>query len=74
MIQDSDLVDMALSISAAGGAVADAVKKGIFHGHGVDWQLVLMLAEAVRLNAATLALVAEQQIEQQAAQGNLGIA
>ena len=74
MIKDADLVDMALSISAAGGAIADAVKKQVYHGHGVDWPLLLTLAEVVRINAATLAMTAEQQIEQQAAQGNLGIA
>ncbi len=74
MIQDADLVDMALSISAAGGAIADAVKKQVFHGHGVDWPQLLTLAEVLRINAATLALAAEQEIEQQGAQGNLGIA
>ena len=63
MIQDADLIDMALSIGAAGGAVADAVKKGIYHGHGIDWPLLLTLAEVLRINAATLALTAEHQIE-----------
>ena len=66
MIKDADLVDMALSISAAGGAIADAVKKAIFHGHGVDWPQLLTLAEVVRINTATLALLAEQQIDRAA--------
>lgn len=66
MIKDADLVDMALSISAAGGAVADAVKKQVYHAHGVDWPQLLTLAEVVRINAATLAMTAEQQIDRAA--------
>ncbi len=57
---------MALAISAAGGAVADAVKKQVFHAHGVDWPLLLTLAEVLRMNAAALALLTEQQIERDA--------
>lgn len=68
MMGDADLVDMALSISAAGGAIADAVKKQVYHAHGVDWALLLTLAEVLRINAATLALTAEREIEQQAVQ------
>lgn len=74
---EATLIDMALSISAAGGAIADAVKKSVFHAHGVDWALLLTLAEVLRINAATLALTAEQQIEQQieqqAVQASLGL-
>lgn len=73
MNQEVELIEMALSISAAGGAVADAVKKQVYHAHGVDWPQLLTLAEVVRINAATLALAAEQEIEQQGAQGSLGI-
>lgn len=63
MNTETELIDMALSISAAGGAIADAVKKQIYHSHGVDWALLLTLAEVLRINAATLALTAEHQIE-----------
>ena len=73
MNQEVELIEMALSISAAGGAVADAVKKQVYHAHGVDWTTLLTLAEVLRINAATLALTAEQEIEQQAVQGSLGI-
>lgn len=67
MIQDADLVDMALAISAAGGAIADAVKKQVYHGHGIDWALLLTLAEVVRINVAALAMTAEREIEHQTA-------
>ena len=70
---ETELIDMALAVSAASGAVADAVKKAVFHAHGVDWPLLLTLAEVLRVNAATLAMTAEQQIEQRAAQGSLDI-
>lgn len=69
---ETTLIDMALSISAAGGPI-HAVKKQIYHSHGVDWALLLTLAEVLRINAATLALTAEQQIEQQAVQTSLGL-
>lgn len=38
-----------------------------------DRALLLTLAEVLRINAATLALAAEQEIEQQGAQGSLDI-
>lgn len=60
---ETELIDMALAVSAASGAVADAVKKAIFHGHGIDWPLLLTLSEVLRVNAATLALLAEREIE-----------
>ena len=63
MNTETELIDMALAVSAASGSVADAVKKAIFHNHGIDWPLLLTLAEVLRVNAATLALLAEQQIE-----------
>ena len=66
MNQEVELIEMALSISAAGGAVADAVKKQVYHAHGVDWTTLLTLAEVLRINAATLALLAEQQIDRAA--------
>ena len=64
-MKNADLVNMALDVSAAGGAVADAVKKQVFHGHGVDWRQLAALAESLRVNAEALALVAERQIELQ---------
>lgn len=70
---EHELVDIALSISAAGGAIADAVKKQVYHAHGIDWPQLLTLAEVLRINAAALALLAEREIEQQAAQANLGL-
>ena len=69
-MKNADLVNTALDVSAAGGAVADAVKKQVFHGHGVDWRQLAALAESLRVNAEALALVAERQIELQV---NLGI-
>lgn len=73
MTQEIDVIELALSISAGGGAIADAVKKQVYHAHGVDWPLLLTLAEVLRINAATLALTAEREIEQQAVQAGLGI-
>lgn len=70
---ERELVEMALSISAAGGAIADAVKKQVYHTHGIDWPLLLTLAEVLRINAAALALLAEREIEQQAVQASLGL-
>ena len=64
-MKNADLVNTALAVSAAGGAVADAVKKQVFHGHGVDWRQLAALAESLRVNAEALALVAERQIELQ---------
>lgn len=69
-MKNADLVSMALDVSAAGGAVADVVKKQVFHGHGVDWRQLAALAELLRVSAETLALEAERQIELQV---NLGI-
>jgi hypothetical protein len=72
--EPASLLDVALSLSAGSGAVADSVKKALFHNHGVDWPLLLTLAEVVRVNAETLALLAEREIEQQAVQASLGLA
>lgn len=57
MNTETELIDMALAVSAASGSVADAVKKAIFHNHGIDWPLLLTLAEVLRVNAAVLGLV-----------------
>lgn len=63
MTTEQALIAATLAISAAGGAIADAVKKQVFHAHGVDWRTLAILAEALRIEAATLALLAEQQID-----------
>lgn len=68
-----ELVNIALALSASSGAIADTVKKQIYHNHGVDWALLLTLAEVLRINAVTLVKLAESQIEQQAAQTSLGL-
>lgn len=65
MNTETALITSALAVSAAGGAVADAVKKQVFHAHGVDWHLLATLAEALRIEAGTLALLAKQQIDAQ---------
>lgn len=65
MNTETALITSALAVSAAGGAVADAVKKQIFHAHGIDWRLLATLAEALRIEAGTLARMAEQQIDAQ---------
>lgn len=72
MNTETALITSALAVSAAGGAVADAVKKQVFHAHGVDWHLLATLAEALRIEAATLALLAEMQIEQGLSNVTLG--
>jgi hypothetical protein len=66
------LLSIVLGISASSGAVADAVKKGIFHGHGVDWRQLATLAEAVRVNAAMLALLAEREADEGLSSVTLG--
>lgn len=63
MSSELTLITVALSVSAAGGAVADAVKKQVFHAHGVDWHLLATLAEALRIEAGNLALLAEREID-----------
>lgn len=72
-MREAELVDLALSISAAGGAVADAIKKAVYHGHNLDWAMLMTLAEELRLNADTLALAAEHQIDLASAQASLGL-
>lgn len=62
---ETTMMDLALGTAATGGLLADAVKKGIFHGHGVDWRLVLLLAESLRLHAGSWALLAERELGQQ---------
>lgn len=78
MNSETALITAALAVSAASGAVADAVKKQIFHAHGIDWRLLVTLAEALRIEAealrieaATLALLAEREINGQQGLSNV---
>lgn len=73
MNDDVDLSDIVMALYAAGGRIAGVVSDHIHHVQPADWPLVLTLAEIVRVNAATLALLAEREIEQQAVQASLGL-
>ena len=82
MNDEVDLSDIVMALYAAGGRIAGVVSDHIHGVQSIDWPLVLTLAEIVRVNAATLALLAEREIEQtsassvepQAAQASLGLA
>lgn len=81
MTSDVDLSEIVMALYAAGGQIAGAVSGKVHHARPVDWPLILTLAEIVRVNAATLALLAEREIEQtsassvepQAVQASLGL-
>lgn len=72
-MSDTDLNEIVLALYAAGGQIAGMVSGQTHHARPIDWPAVLTLAERIRLNAATLALTAEQEIEQQAVQASLGL-
>lgn len=74
MTNDVDLSEIVMALYTAGGEIAGTVSGHIHHAQPIDWPLVLTLAEIVRVNAATLALLAEREIEQQAVQASLGLA
>ena len=74
MTDDVDLSDIVMALYAAGGQIAGVVSDHIHGVQPIDWPLVLTLAEIVRVNAATLALLAEREIEQQDARASLGLA
>ena len=63
MTSDVDLSEIVMALYAAGGQIAGAVSGKVHHARLIDWPLVLTLAEVLRINAATLALTAEHQIE-----------
>lgn len=63
MNTESELLNMTLAIAGDAGAIADAVKKAIFHGHGIDWRVLSTLTTALSTNTATLALLAERQAQ-----------
>lgn len=72
MNTEEELLSIVLGISASSGAVADAVKKGIFHGHGIDWWDIMTKADAVRVDASRLALMAERQLDNSLSNVTLG--
>ena len=73
MTSDVDLSEIVMALYAAGGQIAGMVSGKVHHAQPIDWPRVLTLAEVVRVNAATLALLAEREIEQQAVQASLGL-
>lgn len=70
-MNDTDLNEIVMALFAAGGQIAGMVSGKVHQAQPAGWPRVLTLAEVVRVNAATLALTAEQQIEQQAVQASL---
>lgn len=56
--QDLELVLAALRLCVASGAVADIVKKGVLHGHGMDWASFGNEYRRVQAEAASVLLAA----------------
>ena len=67
---DRMLMGAVLGLFAASGAVADVLKKHRYHGHPMDWALLMTLAEAARVEAGNVALIAERAIERAQEDGN----
>ena len=58
-----ELTRDALGLAAAGGIVAEMVKKHRFHNHPMDWHAFMTLAQNACAEAANLALIAERELE-----------